>query len=291
MSRILSDVTVIVPTLGRPVLARTLAALADGTRWPSTIVLADQGEVAAALGILRPLVDAGVEVVHLRFPPAGPAAARNRAIDAASTRWLAAVDDDCPPAGDWLETLVARLRRHPDAIVTGRVAPPEDGSAAPSLLDAPVERVHRRLSLGPDPLHSGNFGVALATARRIGPFDETLHAAEDNDWGWRALRLGVPIVTAPEVVVVHDDERTAADRLMVERRYARGQGRFYGKHLRRLDARIAARAARDWARALARWGRGVSTGDATARASGRIWTVELPRGLVAGFLGRPWRAP
>ncbi|MEM8934514.1 MAG: glycosyltransferase [Acidobacteriota bacterium] len=288
------DVTVIVPTLGRPILGRTLAALADGSHLPRALVLADQG-VEPATAQLVPIAAAGIEVTHLRFSPAGPATARNRAVEQVTTRWLVAVDDDCVPADEWLERMMDRLRGHPEAIVTGRIAAPERDAASistPSLLDAPVERIHRRPSVGPDPLHTGSFGVAVEVARRIGPFDETLVAAEDNDWGWRALRLGVPIVTAPDVVVTHEDGRDDAERLAVERRYASGQGRFYGKHLRRLDGRIAWRIVRDLARAPLRWLRGIVRGDDVARASGRIWMVELPRGVVAGLVGgedrRPW---
>lgn len=281
MSRRLDPVTVVVPTLGRPVLERVLAALAAGTALPAAVVLADQGEEERVAAWTRPLVDAGVEVAHLRFPPAGPATARNRAIERVSTPFLAAVDDDCVPAGDWLERLADRLHRHPGAVVTGRVDAPAGGRAA-STIETAEERIHRRPVVTGDPLHTGNFGVAVEVARRIGPFDERLPCAEDNDWAHRALRRGVPIVYAPEVAVTHHDDRDAAALAELEARYARGQGTFYGKHLRRGDLRIALRVARDLVRAPWRWLRGRITGDAAAAASGRAWLRHLPAGLVAG---------
>jgi GT2 family glycosyltransferase len=265
------------------VLERVLAAVASGTAVPAAVVLADQGEEPERVAAwARPLADAGVEVVHLRFPPAGPAAARNRAIARVSTPLLAGVDDDCVPAGDWLERLAHRLHRHPGAVVTGRVDAPAGGRAA-STIETASERIHRRPVVKVDPLYTGNFGVAVEVARRIGPFDERLPCAEDNDWAHRALSRGVPIVYAPEVAVTHHDHRDAAALAELEARYARGQGTFYGKHLRRGDLRIALRVARDLARAPWRWLRGRVTGDAAAAASGRAWLRHLPAGLVAGL--------
>ena len=94
--------------------------------------------------------------------------------------------------------------------------------------------VHTRPLRDRDPLFTGNMGTELATFRRVGPFDESpsLAGAEDNDWGYRALQLGVPIVYAPEVAVTHLDWRDTRELAVVYRRYARAQGGFYGKHLR-----------------------------------------------------------
>jgi GT2 family glycosyltransferase len=51
-----------------------------------------------------------------------------------------------------------------------------------------------------DVLFPANMGVALRVFDRVGGFDENPllnWAAEDNDWAYRALRGGVPIVYDP----------------------------------------------------------------------------------------------
>jgi len=44
------DVTVVIPTLGRPILRRMLAAVTAGGTWPARVIVVDQGrkpEIAA----------------------------------------------------------------------------------------------------------------------------------------------------------------------------------------------------------------------------------------------------
>jgi GT2 family glycosyltransferase len=70
--------------------------------------------------------------------------------------------------------------------------------------------------------------------RRIGPFDEhpCLQSAEDNDYGYRALRQGIPIVYDPDIVLLHYHWRDASQRAARYADYARSQGGFYGTHMR-----------------------------------------------------------
>jgi hypothetical protein len=111
-------------------------------------------------------------------------------------------------------------------------------------------------------------------------------AAEDNEWAYRALRARVPIDYEPEAVVSHVawQERTAVRALY--RRYARGQGAFYGKYLRRGDPHIALRAARDLARAPWLVLRGVLSGNEELLSMGLGEIIGLPAGLLAGLGNR-----
>ncbi len=279
------DLTVIIPTLGRPVLEECLAAISAGTVRPARIVVADQGENPAVALWLRRLGDDGLPTTHVPCERRGPGAGRNRAIERVETQFFAATDDDCIAAPDWLERMAARLAARPEAIVTGRVEAPAGGTA-PSTITDEESAVHRRPMLAGDPLYTGNMGVALAVARAVGPFDENpalAAAAEDNDWAYRALTGGVAIVYAPEARVTHMDWRDAAQMEAVYRAYARGQGAFYGKYLRRGDAFIAHRAGRDLLRGPVRWLRGRLRGDADRIASGRAWTRCLAPGIWAGL--------
>jgi GT2 family glycosyltransferase len=129
------------------------------------------------------------------------------------------------------------------------------------------------------------MGTALATFDRVGLFDESpaVAGAEDNDWGYRALRLGVPIVYAPEVAVTHLDWREVGELAAVYRRYARAQGGFYGKHLRGRDLFIAGRAVRDLLRGPWLLLRAAASRDGELAVIGRAEVRGILPGIVAGF--------
>jgi hypothetical protein len=67
------------------------------------------------------------------------------------------------------------------------------------------------------------------------------------------------------------------------RRYARGQGSFYGKHLRRRDAFILRRTLRDLARAPWLVLRGAVSRNADLLAMGLGELTGLPAGVLAGL--------
>jgi GT2 family glycosyltransferase len=277
------DMTVVVPTLGRSVLELCLRSIAAGTRWPARLLVLDQGSNTRVDGWVAELRAQGMVVDHIRSPQRGVAAARNRGIERASTPLLAINDDDQCVAPDWLDRMHDRLLAHPRAVITGRVDPAALG--VPSSISSPTAVVHSRPLFDRDPLFAGNMGLALGVLRQVGLFDESpvLNGAEDNDWGYRALRLGVPIVYAPEVAVTHLDWRDAAALAATYRRYARAQGGFYGKHLRRRDPYIAGRAMRDLLRGPWLVLRAAATGNAELAMIGRAEVTGILPGIVAGF--------
>ena len=281
---VLSDVTVVVPTVGRAVLARTLSALASGSARPAAVIVVDQSG-GSAVAAIHAAADAGLDGgLLLPSTGRGAAEARNRGFAYATTRYVAAIDDDCLPAVDWLARLHSHLRAHPDEVITGQVRG-EGGAAAPSLVTSTAEARYTQPLRDRDPLYTGNMGVAQAVFQRVGPFDEhpaLWSAAEDNDWGYRALRAGVPIRYVPDAVVEHLDWRSASALADVSRQYARGQGGFYGRHLRRGDPFIAGRLTRDVARGAWWLVRGAATREAALRARGRSQLTELPAGVIAG---------
>jgi GT2 family glycosyltransferase len=278
------DLTVVVPTVGRPVLSQCLAALADGESRPARVIVVDQSASAAVGERVAWLRGRGVDAVHVPSRQTGAAAGRNRGLERAHTTFVAAVDDDCCVARDWADRLVERLRAHPGTVISGRVDP-EGLQQLPSIITTMTPAVHTRPLRDRDPLFTGNMGTEIATFGRVGPFDESssLAGAEDNDWGYRALRLGVPIVYAPEVAVTHLDWRDADELATIYRRYARAQGGFYGKHLRRSDPFIAGRALRDLLRGPWLVLRASVTRNADLAVIGRAEVRGILPGIVAGF--------
>jgi glycosyltransferase involved in cell wall biosynthesis len=282
---IVADITVVIPTVGRPILTKCLQSIASGTVWPARTVVVDQGEGRAVLDLLRGLEAVGLEICHMISADRSPASARNQGIDQATTPFVAAIDDDCVAANDWLGKMAACLHQNPEAIITGRLEAAGEGRP-PTVVTSTVPCVYTRPSLRiHSPLASANMGFARETARRIGPFDEQLSEAEDNDWAYRALRAGIPIVYAPELVVHHYHWRDSDQLTAAYRAYAWSQGVFYGKHLRRGDWSMAVRAALSLYRGARDLFAGAMDNNARRRVNGRARMTRLVPGLVAGLRG------
>src|SRR4030095_4504197 len=97
------------------------------------------------------------------------------------------------------------------------------------------------------------------------------------------LGANVKIVYDPTVVVSHLARHRAEDLPVLYRRYARGQGAFYGTWLRRGDRFIALRAARDLIRAPWLLVRGIVTRNSALISMGRGEVAGLLPGIVAGL--------
>ena len=112
-----------------------------------------------------------------------------------------------------------------------------------------------------------------------------LYTAEDNDWAYRALRAGIPILYAPEIVVYHVHWRDKTQMAAVYRTYAWSQGAFYGKHLRQGDWSMLLRTAISLFRGVRSLINGVLNNDYDRRANGYARLTLLLPGLIAGLRG------
>lgn len=282
---VLDHFTVIIPTVGRPILQRCLQSIASSTVLPARIIAIDQGENPAVADWLRDVEALGVETLHLRSAERSAASARNRGVEQVETSFVAAIDDDCVVEKDWLERMDIQLHQNPTAIVTGRLEPADDG-IPPTIVTSRVPRLFRRPSVrNLSPLASANMGFAVLTARHIGVFDESLSAAEENDWAYRALRAGVPILYAPEIVVYHIHWRDKSQLAATYRAYAWSQGTFYGKHLRRGHLSMLLRTAFSLIRGARSLMVGVLKNDYRRRADGFARITHLIPGVVVGLRG------
>ena len=285
--RIDGDVTLVIPTLGRPILRRMLDALRAGDTWPARIIIVDQGRKADVAALADEHLAAGLDVLYLPSSSTGRSAGLNLGLERVETGFVVVTDDDCLVAPDWIARLGERLRRHPGAIITGRVEAGE-GDAQLSVVTSTTEAIQHRPALRFDRLSGGNMGLPLEVARRVGPFTESpaMRTAEDGEFAYRALRAGVSIVYAPEVVVTHLAWRDAAEREDQYYSYALSQGGFYGWYLRQGDAFIALRVIVHLLRASRRWLFGRLRGDADVARNGRAYVLGLLPGLRAGWRSR-----
>jgi GT2 family glycosyltransferase len=282
---IATDVTVIVPTMGGPVLQGCLESIVNGTVWPARLVVIDQSGGRATADWAAEMSKQGMSVLLVPANPAGISAATNRGLQHVGTRYAAVTHDDCRVRFDWLERLATRVAEIGDAILTGRVEPEGEGIVL-TVKTADQPAIYTSPLLDGDVLFPPNMAFAVRLLDRIGWFDEhpsLATAGEDNEWAHRALRADVKIVYEPTVVVNHLARHRPADLPVLYRRYARGQGAFYGTWLRRGDRFIARRAARDLVRAPWLLVRGVVTRNAALISMGRGEIAGLLPGIVAGL--------
>jgi GT2 family glycosyltransferase len=283
---VLPDLSVVIPTVGRDLLEGCLRSIAEGSHWPAALLVIDQGSSPAVASWVGRLRAAGLQAEHLPSTETGIAAATNRGLERVRTPFAAVTHDDCRVAPDWLATMAARLGEAGTAILTGRVEPEGEGAIS-AVKTLPTPAVYTRPLLDGDVLFPPNMGFPMRVPERIGYFDEhpsLRSAGEDNEWAYRALRAGVPIVYDPSVVVRH--VAWQRDILPIYRRYARGQGAFYGKFLRRGDPFIARRAARDLLRGPWLLVRGLATRNHDLTAMGRGEVTGILPGILAGMRGR-----
>lgn len=248
---VVSDLTVIIPTLGRELIREAVGRLLTGTHWPSEVIIVHQGHDPAVKQWLHALTRSGLGICYIQSAERGRAAGVNRGIRAARTPFVAITDDDCFVSREWVARMAAELRADPERIVTGRV------NAAGGEPVLAVNTNLRRFNqwsprLKSDVLCGGNVGMARSVLYRIGLFDDDsmVAAAEDCEFAYRALRAGVRIEFVPDIVVEHWGWRTAEQRAAQYRAYALSHGGFYGKYLRQGDGFIAVRLLRHFARSL-----------------------------------------
>jgi GT2 family glycosyltransferase len=280
-----SDVSVVIPTLGRELLEGCLASIAAGTAWPAEVIVVDQGSSSSVASWIDRLTRPGLGITHVRSSETGIAAGTNRGLERVRTRFVATTHDDCRVQADWMERLSARTRDVGDSILTGRVEPRGEGVVL-TVITRREPTVYSEPLIDRDVLFPPNMAFPIRLLERIGYFDEhpSLRlAGEDNEWAYRALRRGIPIVYDPDIVVDHIAWQDPHQRISLLRRYARGQGSFYGKHLRRGDAFILRRTIRDLVRAPWLVLRGAATGNRDLLAMGVGAVTGLPVGLLAGL--------
>jgi GT2 family glycosyltransferase len=282
---IATDVSVVVPTVGRALLRGCLESLATGTVWPANLIVVDQGSNAEVATWIDELKARRLPTTYVHSSEKGVAAGTNRGFERVRTSLVATTHDDCRVHADWLEKIAERLPGFGEAIVTGRVEP-EGAGIVLTTVTAPDPATYTTPIIDRDVLFPPNMAFPMRLLERIGYQDEhpsLRFAGEDNDWAYRALRAGVPILYDPEIVVSHLAWQSVDVLRTLYERYARGQGAFYGKHLRRADLFIARRVVRDLVRAPWLLLRGALSRNDELIAMGLGEIRGLPSGLFAGI--------
>lgn len=280
---LLNDISLVIPTLGRPIMEQCLCWILMGSTWPACLIVVEQGSNADVAVWLERVRQLGIPVKHTISIQRGRSAGINRGLEQADTRFVAITDDDCFVAEDWLVNMAYKLRLSPDAVVTGRVEAAGEDMVVVVTSTTPSVQTRPRLKF--DSMSGGNMGTSLDVFRKVGLFedDPVMATAEDAEFAYRALRKSVMIRYEPEVAVAHFGWRDEGSRVEQYCHYALSHGGFYGKYLRRGDLFILARAAGHFFRALRRWVRGKLKGDPELAVLGRAYCTNLLPGIIAGL--------
>lgn len=235
-------ISVVLPTRDRGAAAMaSISAIRRGSWQDFEICLVDQSvhasEMAAALALLG-----DHRIRHLTMPGCGLSRALNRGIAVARAGLIAVTGDDCEPAGDWLELIVAAFDHDAAVgIVQGNIEPceydREVGFVQASLRsDSVTAHVVSELPLLVGT--SANMAFRRDVATALAGFDEELGvggplaAAEDVDFALRALAGGWAVHEDPAIRVTHLDVWPLERRNDLIRRNWFGTGAMFAKFLR-----------------------------------------------------------
>ena len=214
-------VDVILPTnRTSPYLQATIASLAAQTWTHWRLILVDDGVpdpeyLDAAVGHVR-----DSRVIHR--PHAGVSAARNAGLAAATGDLIAFVDDDDLWEPRRLEAQVAALRTDPEALgaFCGGYFIDDEGRRFGNGWTAEQVAPERMIDGSVPAPRIVTLLLTRDACRRVGPFDETLVLAEDNDFILRVLQQGSLVAVPEQLVGYRRHEANTSDQALTEGRRA-----------------------------------------------------------------------
>lgn len=220
--------SVVVPTRDRPRQLRACldALAAQDAQFEYEIVVVDDSP--------QPMAPPGGAARLVATGGAGPAAARNAGVDAATGSFVCLIDDDCVAPPSWLRSMVARAETDERAVVAGPTVNGETGSALAEASQQIVTWLSEATRAGdgePPFAPTSNICCARETLEEI-RFDPAFPqaAAEDRDWCARLAAAGHPLVWLPEAPVYHYAERGLAEYLRRHYRYGSGSRAYRVRH-------------------------------------------------------------
>jgi glycosyltransferase involved in cell wall biosynthesis len=227
-------------------LLESLASLEVPAELPWELVVVDNGSTDGTAALL--------DACATRLPinrayegHKGLSRARNAGLRAARGDILAFTDDDCIPAPDWLSAIANEFDAEPALSGLGGRVELHDPRDFPITIRTSRERERlTRVFQLPALMVGCNMAFRRSAMEAVGDFDVTLGAgtpvgsAEDTDYLYRALLLGLRIEYVPTVQVAHNHGRRDIEEVaQLKRSYARGRGALLTKYLMRADRAMA----------------------------------------------------
>lgn len=225
-------------------LRECLTSLVAQTRPRSDfeVIIVDDGSeppIADAVASFAETLDVRI----IREARQGAAAARNRGMAAARGRVIAFTDDDCRPAADWLDRLLARLDGQDELLVGGRVVNALNDNvyaATSQLIHEIAYAYHNADASSAQFFASNNMAVTTDSLVRVGGFDSSFSvASEDRDLCARWHESGRALLYAPDAEVAHAHSLTLRRFWTQHFRYGRGAWRYHESLRKRGRGRFA----------------------------------------------------
>jgi glycosyltransferase involved in cell wall biosynthesis len=196
-------VSVIVPVRNEESsIRRVIEQLLVQDQPPHEIILADGGSTDTTKEIIRTFIAAEYAVRLIEDANAYPGRARNLAMAAAKTEWVAMTDAGTVIGQEWLENLVCATKSHPEAVVVfGSYQPILDTYFRECLALAfvpPAKLVDGLAYRGPT---TASMMIRRETWESLGRFPEHLRACEDLQFFARIEEANLPTAIAPGAVV------------------------------------------------------------------------------------------
>lgn len=179
-------------------------------------------------------------------------AARNTAILAAASEFLAFTDADCYPHSGWLMALMQPFTDKKVGLVAGRIA----AFPGKTLLENYAERksmMHQEDTLAHSFCPYGqtaNLGIRLTALKEVGLFRPYLTTGGDADICWRVQAASWEIRYATEAVIEHRHRQTLKD--LYAQWYRYGKSNRYLNQLHGVELTKRSRK-QDHSRSLLRW--------------------------------------
>lgn len=280
----ISEYTIVIPTVGRDSLRHLMIALQQGSDPvpPNIVVVDDRPQPTTELPI-----GTHWPVRVLRSGGRGPAAARNTGWRATTTRWVCFLDDDVVPHPDWQSALATDLKAAEAAGAVGSQAVievPTPRSRRPTDDERRTARLSTAQWITADMAYRRDMLVA------VGGFDERFPRAyrEDSDLAVRIAAAGGTILrgerrcTHPVAPSTWRSSVRAQignrDNALMRRKY----GRSWRARIGEGPGRMPAHAATTLAGAVT-LGAALLRRQSTARRAGALWLT-----LSAQFTASRW---
>ncbi len=200
------------------------------------IIVVDNGSTDNTAEIIHKFP---IKIIH--EPIAGRGNARNAAIRACQTEFLAFTDADCRAASDWLKQLMGEFQDPMVGAVGGDIITPGE---------EPLARFYELRRIVSNKEFSGNHRFSppfLATANTIfrmkallecGGFSREFIAGEDADVCWRIQSMGYEIKYIPGGRIYHYHRATWKGLLKQSIEYGYGGVHLFHRYHRRFQTRI-----------------------------------------------------
>lgn len=213
------DLSVVIPTLGRPILIQTLQSLVR-TDWFGRLDIIVAGQIADArvLGVVGEMCATHANIRHLAvaFAHGDSSQKKNAGWRAARCPLIAFIDDDVVVVPDWPEKICAPFQQPDVGLVSGPGLVPDDislmgrlaGNTLASRAAGYVAARYLAGACGPRAIRwSGLIGCNMAYRRpvleRLGGFDPAFWPGEEMLAAFRATQLGYKLIFQPWASLYH----------------------------------------------------------------------------------------